>query len=167
MPTTSPWGLCAKHGTDNSYQTNQRHVTQQAEFSYLGEGTFSTNLRIAAPGFLVFLVQCKPAFLRTLFSYVTCRTHSTPEVALFRLKCFLDDGEFLNPKSSGKKKIIGHFFLHGSLVRCVPRPWNFSSGVRRSFFLSSNQFLGDVVSSRITEPRKKSGVNLYRGPRVF
>ena len=47
----------------------------------------------------------------------------TVEVYLFLaiwLFCFLNDGGLLKPKSSGKKKIIGHFLLDDS--RGVPRP---------------------------------------------
>ena len=42
-------------------------------------------------------------------------------------------------------KIVGNrtFFLLILNSRRVPRPWDFSSGLRRSFYFSPNQFLGE------------------------
>ena len=66
----------------------------------------------------------------------------------------------LNPISSKKITHLGHFFAWFS--RCVPRPWNFSSGMYNTssfvFFLP-NQHLGEVLSSQIEETSENTWCN--------
>ena len=95
-------------------------------------------------------------FVLTLF-LAGATTHATVEVYHFLAKWFLNDG-LLNPNSSGKKKIIGHFFLHYS--RCVLRPRGFSSGSGFCFFPKS------VFGRRLKLPKlrntsEKKVVHLY------
>ena len=59
---------------------------------------------------------------------------------------------FHNPKSSGKKKKMGHFFSLHDCYRCIPRPWDFFIRYRSSFIFLQNQiWVGEVLSSEIVE----------------
>ena len=72
----------------------------------------------------------------------------------------------LNPKSSGKKKIIGHIFRMMILVVSYLGHEEFVlSGVAVLVFFSKNQFsVSEVLSYQIEEPQTKQQwlVHLYR-----
>ena len=73
----------------------------------------------------------------------------------------------LSPKSSEKKKIIGHFLVHDDSC-CVSRRWDFSSGVVAALFFSKICSLvgRGLKPPRFEEPRKKNGAPLYRSSYV-
>ena len=65
----------------------------------------------------------------------------------FRLKCFLND--LRHSLTQNRRKLV---IFYDSCS--VTRPWDFSSC--SSFYSYQNQFLGEVLSSQIEKPQKKS-----------
>ena len=73
--------------------------------------------------------------------------------ATLRLKLFLNDG-VPQPKIVGETGII---CFRDSRYRCVPRSWGFHLVAVLLFYKS---VLGEILSSQIEEPPKKSGAPL-------
>ena len=71
----------------------------------------------------------------------------------FRLKKWFPNDGAPSPKIVGNKINNEHFFLRDSC--CVPRPWDFSSGIVAVSFFSELVLLGDVLSFHIEKPKTK------------